>query len=140
MCRCGEVDLEPRPGVVRIIEEAADLGLRVAVCSPEQEKSNLLSTLKLLLVIENGANQLSPFLTIIALAARTLTHTHTHIHTQIRVYIHKHAHTQTCIHTITHTHTCIHSSTLTCTHAHTHMQGEEKTAKLDCLLAGICML
>eukprot|EP00967_Tisochrysis_lutea_P000246 scaffold319_cov17-Tisochrysis_lutea.AAC.2 len=53
--RSGEVELEPRPGVVRVIDEAVDLGLKLAVCTTSKARDSLLSTLHMLLGEERTA-------------------------------------------------------------------------------------
>lgn len=55
MMESGEVELEPRPGVVRVIDEAVDLGLKLAVCTTSKARDSLLSTLHMLLGEERTA-------------------------------------------------------------------------------------
>ncbi|KAF5830883.1 HAD-like domain-containing protein [Dunaliella salina] len=55
MMESGQVIIEPRPGVVRVIDEAVDLGLKLAVCTTSRARDSLLSTLRMLLGEERAA-------------------------------------------------------------------------------------
>lgn len=46
----GDVVLHPRPGVQRVIDEAADLGLKLSVCTTNEARDSLVHTLNKLLV------------------------------------------------------------------------------------------